>query len=447
MDMNSFHYHLPEENIALFAPERGTTRLLTSSSQGEIKDRRFHELGSLLPPNAHLVFNQSKVFHARLYCTAPQEVRTKPYPQFEVMFLAPSDDDNSVAAIFNADFTASTWRVMIRKANVKPGETLLVLDPASGGLSRYTATVDEVHGEWIEEGEEDGVEATVRLGQHTSPCHTGSSLPAHTLFSQVGTVPIPPYLNRAAEAEDDAAYQTVYADPRHTGSVAAPTAGLHFTQDLLDEITNCEQGARGRQVSHVALHVGAGTFQPVTESNIARHTMHTEQFSVSRRTLLELAHSLQLGCPIIPVGTTSVRTLETLFWLGVRETTRKTTDSLGVVLGQWEPYGLQQQYEEQRKPLPTAAEALVALADSPLISANDGAELIGSTQVCLVPGYEFHMCDGLITNFHQPDSTLLLLVAALIGREHLSEIYGHAVQKGYQFLSYGDACYLQPQSK
>jgi len=250
-----------------------------------------------------------------------------------------------------------------------------------------------------------------------------TSHPFSQILETAGNIPLPPYLNRKPVIEDKLRYQTVYA--RHEGSVAAPTAGLHFTENTLQELKN-----KGFKTDHVTLHVGAGTFKPVSSDTIGKHEMHTEQIIVKKDFLKNLVN--QLGNPVIPVGTTSMRTLESLFWMGTKLYFGKQNWNK---IDQWDPYQL------SRLTLPSPQKALSELINH--LENNHLDDLKGETQLMIAPGYSFQIATGLITNFHQPKSTLLLLVSALIG-EKWKEAYQFALKNNFRFLSYGDSCLFLP---
>ena len=282
----------------------------------------------------------------------------------------------------------------------------------------------------------------------------------HNVFLGAGEVPLPPYMRRTAEPSDVEAYQTIYASDQCVGSVAAPTAGLHFSPEVLSALA-----ANGISQTRVALHVSAGTFRPVTAARIADHVMHSERFEVSATALQEIIAASEAGRPIVAVGTTSCRTLESLYWLGVRalqqEATRlpssgesgccdvpgtdptaatgSATSERNDTLEQFEAYELAAAAASgARGPYPAAA-ALQAL----LRNRSPAASVLGATKLCIAPGYTFGLVTHLVTNFHQPDSTLLLLVSAALGSTHaLLNAYAHAVRAEYRFLSFGDACFL-----
>ena len=235
-------------------------------------------------------------------------------------------------------------------------------------------------------------------------------------------VPIPPYLNRSAEEEDKKRYQTIYAE--HEGSVAAPTAGLHFTDGILSRLKR-----NGIETDELTLHVGAGTFKPVVSKTIADHEMHTEKIVVPLSTLIHIKQ--KMSDPIIPVGTTSMRTLESLYWMALK--LNMGNDKL--VVEQWDPYELVNENDL------TPSEAIIILID--YLKNNNLKELKGETRLLIAPGYGFKFANGLITNFHQPKRTLLLLVSALIGKSW-SKAYEYAQINDFRFLSYGDSCLFLP---
>lgn len=420
--MKDFEYELPEELIARSPAEGRRSRLLLiegGKEQGtyDLQDRQFLDLPSLLPSRAHLVFNESKVISARMFAHLDASG-----PPVEVMFLAPHSPaerlpTNAAEALHRACH-GQLWNAMIRMP-LREADAIFKV-PSKSSTSLSSVEVVQLSSKWVEEGESEGVEAIVRLR-----C-SDRSLLASEAFGQFGHIPLPPYMRRDAEAKDLQDYQTVYAKEDACGSVAAPTAGLHFTDELLGNLE-----AKGIRRSPVTLHVGAGTFRPVTAKQVSEHAMHTESFSMEVPALEEVAKSLKEKRPVVAVGTTTVRTLESLYWLASNP---QRSLAQGLHLGQWEAYSMK---EEGAGGLP-AAEALQRLCDE---AKKVGlTQVAGSTSLCIVPGYEFKVVQDLVTNFHQPDSTLLLLVAAFTSRATLLNAYAHAVANKYRFLSYGDAC-------
>ncbi|RAK65261.1 S-adenosylmethionine:tRNA ribosyltransferase-isomerase [Hymenobacter edaphi] len=394
-----YTYALPAERIAPAPlPDRDASRLLVYR-QGELADHRFRELPTLLPPDALLVFNNTKVVRARLYLHKPSG------GQIELFCLEPVAPHRAIEPAMQQT-AECTWRCLV--GNGKRWKT--------GPVQVSFTTAD-------------GQPAT--LEAERAAAEEGSSLirfrwqPAELPFAQVlagaGRLPLPPYLGRQATDDDDERYQTVYA--AHDGAVAAPTAGLHFTPAVLAELAR-----RGIASAQLTLHVGAGTFQPVKAGRMAEHPMHAEPISATRAVLRQLlGHAPR---PVIAVGTTSLRTLESLYWLGCQVV---RGGSLSGQVQQWEPY-------QPGADVPTAT-ALQALLDELERRGDDTVQ--ASTQLLIAPGYRFRVVQGLITNFHQPESTLLLLVAALLGPDW-RRVYDHALQHDYRFLSYGDSSLLLP---
>jgi S-adenosylmethionine:tRNA ribosyltransferase-isomerase len=253
-----------------------------------------------------------------------------------------------------------------------------------------------------------------------------ASLSFAELLHRAGLIPLPPYIHRAPDAADSERYQTVYA--RHDGSVAAPTAGLHFTEAIFESLE-----ARHIGRTFVTLHVGAGTFLPVKALTLEQHTMHTEFIAVAAETIRDLIAALHEGRPTIPVGTTSARTVESLYWLGVKALREPAVEAGELVVRQWDAY-------EEANGVETVV-ALNALLD--WMDRQGLEQLITTTQLLITPGYRWRIARALITNFHQPESTLLLLVASLIG-EDWRKVYSYALEHGFRFLSYGDGCLLLP---
>jgi S-adenosylmethionine:tRNA ribosyltransferase-isomerase len=259
------------------------------------------------------------------------------------------------------------------------------------------------------------------------------------LLHIAGLIPLPPYLNRVAEQTDAERYQTVYA--KHDGSVAAPTAGLHFTEGVFSSLA-----AKGITKDFVTLHVGAGTFKPVKADAMEDHEMHAEFIDVSDAFIENLLS--RLSNPIVPVGTTSMRTLESLYWLGLKTIANPTISLADLTVQQWDPYDGSSKHVPQNNSdadsnsNPGTISASIALASLlQWMKAQQFTRLITKTQIIIAPGYQFCICNGLITNFHQPQSTLLLLVAALIG-DTWKELYSHAMKNEFRFLSYGDGCLI-----
>ena len=420
IQIKDFNYPLEDERIAKYPlAERDQSKLLVYD-QGSIAEQRFTDLPSLLPEGCLLVMNNTRVIQARLFFYKETGARV------EILVLEPAEPVEYQENFARRGHTA--WYCMV------------------GGLKKWK------QGQLKAEVEIDGerIEVLAERGElHGTSHRVDFRWPDRWTWSEIleamGELPIPPYLNRRTEESDKRTYQTVYS--KIEGSVAAPTAGLHFTERVLHEIDQ-----RGIEREEVTLHVGAGTFRPVKSEDIGHHDMHTEHIAVSRHTIERLiAH----GGRAVAVGTTSVRTLESLYWMGRKLLThsqplpvrggssqsrdeREEPDVFHV--SQWEPYEV-----EVSSPLPcregageSPLQALLAYMD-----AHDLDVLHGSTQIIIVPGYRYRIVERMITNFHQPQSTLLLLVSAFVG-EDWRKIYDYALGHDFRFLSYGDSSILIP---
>ena len=396
IDINAFDYPLPDERIAKFPlGERSASKLLVYRN-GAIGESRFSRLGEELPEKAMLVFNNTKVIRARIIMHKPSGAR------IEVFCLEPHDPADYERAF--AVKGSCSWSCIV--ANLKkwkegPLAIDFTLDGTQQQLRAYRAG-------------DNGREQIVRFEWE-------ADLTFGELLEHLGRIPIPPYLNRDSEEIDYTRYQTVYS--KFEGSVAAPTAGLHFTPELIASLQ-----AAGTEFEEVTLHVGAGTFLPVKDDDACRHAMHTEHFEI-RRTTVE--HLLRRWGNIVAVGTTSVRTLESLAVLAWR-IRREGSPAAARVVGQWELYDLPDSF--------TGRDALQELAD--YMRTHNLDTLKAATQIMIAPlGYRWRIVRAIVTNFHQPKSTLLLLVSAYVG-EDWHKIYDYALQNGFRFLSYGDSSLL-----
>lgn len=396
IDINAYDYILPEERIAKFPlAERSASKLLIWQG-GNLAERHFRDLGDVLPAGQLLVFNNTKVIRARIVMHKPSGAR------IEVFCLEPCDPADYERAF--AVKGSCVWSCIV--GNLKKWkEGYVEINFQHDGRAEYLRA-------W--RTGESGREQTVRF-EWTADLTFGQ------LLEHLGRIPIPPYLNRESEEIDNTRYQTVYS--KFEGSVAAPTAGLHFTPELIGEMK-----ARGFEFEEVTLHVGAGTFLPVKDDDAARHLMHTEHFEVRRSTVAAL---LRKWGGITAVGTTSVRTLESLAALAWRIRTIGNPDAERTI-GQWELYDLPDDF--------TGREALETLLDYMERERLD--RLKASTQIMITPlGYRFRIVRNIVTNFHQPKSTLLLLIAAYVG-EDWHRIYDYALAHDFRFLSYGDSSVL-----
>jgi S-adenosylmethionine:tRNA ribosyltransferase-isomerase len=389
---NDFNYELPEDKIALYPTEnREQSKLLVYNGES-VQHKVFHNIVEILPNDTLLVFNNSKVVPARL------KFKKETGAIIEVFVLGPETESADLNTFFNSKALVRCECTIGNKKRWTKGTTLIY---TSSGKKLKASVVDEAKSivEFSWDGEESWGE----------------------MINQFGTVPLPPYIKRETVDSDKERYQTIYS--REPGAVAAPTAGLHFTSKILEAIK-----IKGIKTEYLTLHVGAGTFLPIKSNKITDHEMHHERVVFTRENIERL---LNHTGRIIPVGTTSCRSLESLYWYGIK-----------LVIDNNAKFYIDQNfpYQVQIK-LPTRKEALNSVLDKMVKS--DLGEIHGSTSLYIYPGYVFKMCDGLITNFHQPGSTLILLVAALVGAKW-RELYKEALQNDYRFLSYGDSSLLMP---
>lgn len=397
ISIEEYDYPLPDERIARHPlAERDACKLLYYRPGLTPEDHIFSELPSLLAPGTMLIYNNTRVINARLRFTKDTGAA------IEIFCLEP-DVPADYAQSF-ASTASCSWNCLIGNSKKwKEGALTLPL---------------EVNGVKFDL-------RAVRTSAPGSPAQTvrfewdAPSVSFSEIISAAGEIPIPPYLNRRSESSDSTDYQTVYSHIE--GSVAAPTAGLHFTPALLERL----DGA-GIERREVTLHVGAGTFRPVSADKIGDHDMHSEFIAVDRDFIADLAEAIEACRPIAAVGTTSVRTLESLYHIGVLISAGKWTGELP----QWTPY-------EPGLPVPEAPEALRAVVR--YLDAAGESVLLAHTRIIIAPGYTYRIVGTMVTNFHQPASTLLLLVSAFIGPEW-RQVYDHALAGAYRFLSYGDAC-------
>lgn len=404
IQIQDYLYDLPEARIASFPlPERDAAKLLIYR-KGQIGESVFHQLPDLLPDNALLLFNDTRVIQARM------KFQNKTGDSIEVFCLEPLLPVDYVQN-FSAQGTVH-WKSLIGNNRKWKDESLIkhITTPAG----EVTLQVD-------------------RIGRFHDAFEVAFSWNLPITFAEVlyyaGIIPLPPYLRRESTVEDETRYQTVYA--REKGSVAAPTAGLHFTDRVLQALKE-----KNIDLQFATLHVGAGTFKPVQPGPLRAHHMHQEHIYLSRDTIEALYQALQKNQPIIPVGTTSLRILESLYWLSESITERNLNGEEPFVaqVEQWAPYAA-----GSGKMSPQ--HALKRLLD--YLDAHSIRNLEGSTTLLIAPGYSFRLASGLITNFHQPGSTLLLLIAALIGPSWRS-VYQYALEREFRFLSYGDSSLILP---
>ncbi|MDX2302547.1 MAG: S-adenosylmethionine:tRNA ribosyltransferase-isomerase [Microscillaceae bacterium] len=397
--LSDYDYELPEVRIAEFPiSPRDASRLLVYR-QGEISHHIFRDLPNILPKGSFLFFNNTRVIPARIY------LRRESGALIEIFLLNPHTP-SEMSKMMQAQSTC-TWKCLIgNKKKWKTGEIL---------KQNVLIQNQEVH---IEVSLVDAQEQYVQFTWQPEGLLWADLLP------EMGQIPLPPYIQRALKPEDSQNYQTVYA--LESGAVAAPTAGLHFTSDLLDELKN-----KGVQQDFLTLHVSAGTFQPVKSEQVVEHPMHKEQIGFNLENIQNLLANLD---NIIPVGTTSMRALESLYWYGVK----LYQEDFG---NQKIPFNIEKLYPYGHSSVIAPEDALKAVLA--YMQHNQMTQLWGQSEIFILPGYEFKLCRGLITNFHLPKSTLLLLISAFVG-EKWKKIYQTAIDQGYRFLSYGDSSLLIP---
>lgn len=400
ISIHDFTYNLPEERIAKFPPERRDDARLLIYQNGSISEDVFNQIDNHLPANSLLVFNNTKVVEARLLFQKPTGGIV------EIFCLEPHE---MYGDITNGMLQTGKvlWKCLI------------------GGAGKWK------HGQVLQKQIESGGESLLLEACYLEKLPDCFIIelswnPVHYSFAEilhrVGLIPLPPYIKRIPDKSDSLRYQTVYA--KEDGSVAAPTAGLHFTLELLNKLLH-----KNTHQAFVSLHVGAGTFKPVKSDTMNKHEMHAEFIHVTQGTIEQL---LKYGGNIFAIGTTSLRTLESIYWMGIKTKIYPNLSESKLSIGQWEAYDYTSEI--------SALQSMESLLDWML--KNKKKEIITKTSILIAPGYKVKMITGLVTNFHQPRSTLLLLVAALIG-DDWRKVYNYALENGFRFLSYGDGCLLK----
>ncbi|CAH0996339.1 S-adenosylmethionine:tRNA ribosyltransferase-isomerase [Emticicia aquatica] len=399
LNLEKYNYQLPDERIARFPVEpRDSSKLLVYKDL-QLSEDVFYNIKNHLPRNSFLVFNNTKVIPARLFFQKINGV------VIEVFLLNPVEPTNVVSQVMETTETC-TWACMI------------------GNKKRFK---EKIVGKYSIRPETEKFDAELELiaelvdheKNYVKFSWNNSDLSFAEIVRFFGQIPLPPYLKRETELKDYDTYQTVYS--KNDGAVAAPTAGLHFTEQVFDDLTK-----KGIKHDFVTLHVGAGTFQPIKVQNVVEHKMHCEQIVFDKSFIVNLLENIDF---VIPVGTTSMRSLESLYWFGVK-----------LLSGQKE-FFIEKLFPYNQTEVFTAQESLQAILD--FMTANKLFQLVGETEIFIFPSYQFRICKGIITNFHQPDSTLILLVAALVG-ENWQKIYDYALENNFRFLSYGDSSLLIP---
>lgn len=393
LPISDYNYPLPESRIALYPLDKRDESKLLVLKDGTITDSQFKTLPDFIPHKSLFIFNNTRVIKARLLFYKPEGARIE-------IFCLDEAKSGSGFAIWNC-YVGNSKKWKNQQLRLQSIDNTINLTAVRISMDGDT---QQIKFEWND-----------------------PSLTFDNILEIFGRVPLPPYINREPVEEDRERYQTIYA--RYDGSVAAPTAGLHFTQPVLEKLEekHCTK-------DYLTLHVGAGTFKPVTTHNAADHSMHEEKVIIHKDTVLRLIQNLDETT--VAVGTTSMRSLESLYWTGHQIITgndRQLKDNGMFYIDQWEPY-------RQSGNISTS-DALTAVYD--FMRHHSLKEITGVTKIMIVPGYDFKVCKALVTNFHQPQSTLLLLVAAFIG-DKWKAVYEHALENDYRFLSYGDSCLFYP---
>lgn len=393
INIEDYNYPLLNERIAKYPLAKRDESKLLVNRNGVFSTKIFKDLSNELPTKSLLVFNNTKVIQARMLFQKDTGAH------IEIFCLEPLDPNDYQLVFQKTSFCI--WKCMV--GNLKKWKTEI--------LSKSCLIRGESVELYAEKLKTTGNTHEIKFNW------SGENITFADVLEAFGELPIPPYLNRATEESDKTTYQTVYSKIK--GSVAAPTAGLHFTDSVLDNLSKV-----GIEKCELTLHVGAGTFQPVKTEKIGGHQMHTEVIEVPKFAILQIKASLE---QVIAVGTTSVRTLESLYYIGLR----LSSGNEDLFVSQWEPY-----MSKSDMPVEDALNAVLNFMDLHGLSV-----LHASTQIIIAPGYEFKIVKGLITNFHQPKSTLLLLLAAFIG-DNWKQMYDYALSGGFRFLSYGDSSLL-----
>lgn len=400
ISIEEYNYPLPEERIAKYPlAERDASKLLVLKNN-ELNSSHFRNIGDFLPKDSLLIFNETKVVRARLQFVKESGAA------IEIFCLEPITGDGDYQIAFGSK-SPSRWKCLVGNSRRWKEDAIL----------SHKVVVPQSHEEimlYANRIEKNDNYSVIEFSWEPS------DLSFAEILESAGDVPLPPYLHREAEPSDRERYQTVFA--KYEGSVAAPTAGLHFTDDLIDKLKS-----DGISFEEVTLHVGAGTFRPVSSETIGEHEMHSETIVVTKSCIENLINNCDKT--IIPVGTTSMRTIESLYWIGLM-LMEEGMDERRLHLRQWFPY-------KERETLPSASESFSIILE--YLNSHDMNELHATTALMIAPSCKINVAKALITNFHQPKSTLLLLVSALIG-DKWKEAYQFALDNDFRFLSYGDSC-------
>lgn len=398
INLSEYEFDLPKDRIAIYPNEhRDSSKLLYANiGTGKLQHYEFKDIVNLIPSDSFVLLNDTKVISARLL------FKKSSGGKVELLLIRPIEPSDTPAITLLTKYSC-VWECFVGGRNIREG---MVIASTSKQIC-LTAQIKQRYNN----------SAIVEF-------HWEDDISFGKVIELAGSTPLPPYIIRDSEPLDKERYQTVFA--RLEGSVAAPTAGLHFTESLIQDLQR-----NGVDLDYLTLHVGPGTFVPIDDDNINAHQMHEEQISVTLNLIRKLISALQNKRNIIAVGTTCVRTLESIYWhaLAVHHKSKNVSE---FDIEQWEPY---------QNDATESAEFLLKFLVESMIKENLD-RLIGKTKLFIVPGYDFKITNGLITNFHLPKSTLILLVAAFIGKHRWLEIYHYALENGFRFLSYGDSTML-----
>lgn len=393
-----YSYNLPDLKIAKYPLQKRDESKLLLFENGNLSLSKFKNLSDHIPSDSLMVFNDTRVIHARLIFLKESGAA------IEVFCLLPFYPNNYIDNFMQNN--SCSWLCMIGNAKRWKNEPLSMNIVVNDNEIKLSAQKKEITDD----------------GTLVEFSWDNNSFTFSEILEVAGKLPIPPYLNRASEESDETTYQTVYS--KAEGSVAAPTGGLHFTTEVMESLRQ-----KGISQTQVTLHVGAGTFKPVKSETMAEHHMHAEFISVKKQTITDILNRKGV---LIVVGTTSMRTVESLYYLGCKIIKNPSISERELFVNQWEPYN-----DDNKNILPDdALKAIINYMDN-----NQSESILASTQIIILPGYEFHYVDAMITNFHQPQSTLLLLVSAFVGNKW-RQIYDFALNNEFRFLSYGDSSLL-----
>ena len=401
INLSDFTYFLPKEKIAQHPLKDRDKAKLQVYQRGKITHTNFYSIHDFIKKNSLIVFNDTKVINARLF------FKKSTGAKIEVFLLEPVSPYPIDIALDTTFFCV--WKCIIRNKNKWRNKDILTLKINSLNLILKSVIVD-------------------RENQYIGLYWDNPKISFSTIIDEIGKTPLPPYIKRIPDEEDAIRYQTIYS--KQNGAVAAPTAGLHFSKNVMDNLVS-----KGIEIDFVTLHVGAGTFLPIKEDNVVNHLMHSEEIVIGVENLKKL---IKFSEKVIAVGTTSMRVLESLYWLGVKilkNPEKLSSDkNIDFEIGKLSPY-------DNTIDAITTSEALNAILL--FMKEKNVQRLVGHTEIFILPGYEFKLCSALITNYHMPDTTLILLVAAFIG-EDWRKVYDEALENDYRFLSYGDSSLLIP---